>query len=109
MLLNELHVLRDAIRTLGQKYRARSIRVFGSVARREDRLDSDVDFPRCHDMFTQRMPLDDQLTLLLNRRVELLREHKFSHHIQEQVVHEVVDLRANWRRYPEIKDCLGMR
>jgi hypothetical protein len=35
---------RDAILTLGQKHGARSIRVFGSVARGDNRETSDVDF-----------------------------------------------------------------
>jgi uncharacterized protein len=55
MLLDELHEKRDAIQTLSRRYGARRIRVFGSVARRKERADSDVDFlvdfPRAYDLF----------------------------------------------------------
>ena len=87
---------RDEIQTLGHRYGARRIRVFGSVARREEHADSDVDFlvdfPRGYDLFAQRMPLTDQLALLLQRPVEVIPEHELNRHIREQVLREVVDL-----------------
>jgi uncharacterized protein len=96
MLLDELHAKRDAIQTLSRRYGARRIRVFGSVARREERADSDVDFlvdfPRGYDLFAQRMPLTDQLAQLLKRPVELIPEHELNRHIREQVLREVVEL-----------------
>ena len=96
MLLDELHAKRDAILTLSRRYGARRIRVFGSVARREERADSDVDFlvdfPRGYDLFAQRIPLTDQLAQLLNRPVELIPEHELNRHIREQVLREVVEL-----------------
>lgn len=92
MMLDELHAQLDAIQTLGRRYGVRRIRVFGSVARREQRADSDVDFPRGYDLFTQRMPLTDQLARLLNRSVELVPEHELSRHLRERVLHEAVEL-----------------
>ena len=92
----ELHAKRDVIQTLSRRYGARRIRVFGSVARREERADSDVDFlvdfPRGYDLFAQRIPLTDQLAQLLNRPVELIPEHELNRHIREQVLREVVEL-----------------
>ncbi len=71
MLLDVLHTNKDRIEALGSQYGARRIRVFGSVARREVRPDSDVDFlvdfPRGYDMFAQRLALADQLEILLAR------------------------------------------
>ncbi len=50
--------------------------MFGSVARREERADSDVDFlvelPPGFDLFAQRIPLTDQLSQLLQRPVEVV-------------------------------------
>ncbi len=96
MLLDELHAKRDAIERLSRQYGARRIRVFGSVARREERPESDidflVDFPRGYDLFAQRLPLTDQLAQLLQRPVELIAEHELSRHIREQVLREVVEL-----------------
>ena len=44
MLLDELHAKKDKILSLCGQYGARRIRVFGSVSRGEERLDSDIDF-----------------------------------------------------------------
>lgn len=96
MLLDELHAKRDAIQSLGRRYGARRIRVFGSVARREEHANSDVDFlvdfPRGYDLFAQRIPLTDQLQQMLQRPVELIPEHELSRHIRDQVLQEVIEL-----------------
>lgn len=96
MLLDEIRQKRDAIVALSDRYGARHIRVFGSVARGEERPDSDVDFlvefPRGYDLFAQRIPLTEQLQSLLQRRVELVPEHELSRHIRDQVLRESVTL-----------------
>ena len=96
MLLDELHAQKDAIVALGGQYGARRIRVFGSVARCEERPDSDVDFlvdfPRGYDLFSQRLPLTDELARLVGRNVELVPEHELNRHIREQVLNEAIDL-----------------
>jgi len=96
MLLDDLHAQKDAILALGDQYGARRIRVFGSVARCEERPDSDVDFlvdfPRGYDLFSQRLPLTERLARLLERKVELVPEHELNRHIREQVLREAVDL-----------------
>jgi len=96
VLLDEMRVKKDAILALGLKYGARHIRVFGSVARYEERPDSDIDilveFPRGYDLFNQRLPLTEQLARLLERRVDLIPEHELNRHLREQVLNEAVDL-----------------
>ncbi len=96
MLIDELHAKREVITELVSRYGARHIRVFGSVARGEERPDSDVDFlvelPRGYDLFAQRLPLTEQLADLLKRRVELIPEHELNRHIREQVLKEAVEL-----------------
>lgn len=96
MLLDELRKKRDIIKALSDYYGVEHIRVFGSVARGEERPDSDVDFlvelPRGYDMFKQRLPLVEALRQLLNRRVELIPEHELNRHIREQVLKEAVEL-----------------
>ena len=98
MLLDEIHRKREIIARLGNQYGARRVRVrvFGSVARREERADSDVDFlvdfPRGYDLFAQRLPLADKLAELLQRPVELIPEHELNRHIRDQVMREAVDL-----------------
>lgn len=64
MLMDELHARKHLMEALGARYGARRIRVFGSVARGEERADSDVDFvvefDRGYDMCAQRLPLARQ-------------------------------------------------
>jgi predicted nucleotidyltransferase len=96
MLLDELHKRKDVIESLARQFGASHIRVFGSVARREERPESDVDFlvemPRGYDLFLQRLPLMEKLTALLNRKVDLIPEHELNRHIREQVIKEAVEL-----------------
>ena len=96
MLLDELQARKTDIAALCQQYGAKRLRVFGSVARREERPDSDVDFivelPRGYDMFAQRLPLIEQLSNLINRRVEVIPEHELNRHIRDQALQEAVEL-----------------
>ncbi len=96
MLLDNLRAQKAAMTALGRQYGARRVRVFGSVARREEREDSDVDFlvdfPRGYDLFSQRLPLAERLSQLLHRKVELVPEHELNRHIRDRVLEEAVDL-----------------
>ena len=96
MLLDDIRVKKDAIIALGHEFGAKHIRVFGSVARCEERPDSDIDFlvefPRGYDLFTQRLPLTQRLAGLLKRNVDLIPEHELNRHIREQVLNEAVEI-----------------
>lgn len=96
MLLDELLARRQEIRQLCRRHGVQRVRVFGSVARREEQLDSDVDFlvdlPRGYDLLLQRLPLADGLSDLLDRRVEVIPEHELSRHIRAHVEQEAVEL-----------------
>jgi uncharacterized protein len=96
MLLNELQIKKNEILSLASHYGARRIRVFGSVARGEERPDSDidflVDFPPGYDLFAQRLPLTQSLADLLQRKVELIPEHELNRHIRQRVIEEAVEL-----------------
>jgi len=96
VLLDDIRVKKDAIIALGHEFGAKHIRVFGSVARCEERPDSDIDFlvefPRGYDLFTQRLPLAQRLAGLLNRQVDLIPEHELNRHIREQVLNEAVEI-----------------
>ena len=96
MLLEQLRTKRQAIEALGRKFGAKRIRVFGSVARGEENDRSDIDFlvelPRGYDLFTQRMPLTEELSLLLDRPVDVVPEHELSPHIRSRVIVEAVEL-----------------
>ena len=96
MLLDEVRAHKNAIAALCSQYGARRMRVFGSVARGEERPDSDVDFlvefPRGYDLFAQRLPLTERLQELLQRRAEVVPEHELRPHIREQALNETIAL-----------------
>ena len=96
MSLAELRARKMEINSLAHQFGARRIRVFGSTARNEDRPDSDidflVDFPPGYDLFSQRIPLTDCLSTLLQRPVDLIPEHELNRHIRDAVLREAVEL-----------------
>lgn len=96
MLLDDLHRQKDTIEALAHQFGARRLRVFGSVARGEERADSDidflVDFPAGYDLFTQRLPLAERLSELIGRKIDLIPEHELNRHIRMQVLNEAVDI-----------------
>ena len=96
MLLNEIRRQRESILALSKRFGARRVRIFGSVARGEERVNSDIDFlvefDRGYDLFAQRLPLTDELENLLRRHVEVVPEHELNRHIREQVLSEAVEL-----------------
>ena len=96
MLLDELHNKRSVIHEAAIRYGARRIRVFGSVARGEERSDSDidflVDFPRGYDLFMQRMPLAEKLEEITGRHVDLVLEHELNNHFRPFILKEASEL-----------------
>ncbi|WEN16348.1 nucleotidyltransferase domain-containing protein [Rhodanobacter sp. AS-Z3] len=96
MLLDTLHAQKDAIHAACRQFGARRIRVFGSVARGEERPDSDidflVDFPRGYDLFSQRLPLAERLVEITGRQLDVIPEHELNRHMRDRVLQEAVDL-----------------
>ena len=96
MLLHEIRQLKPEIERLTARCGASRVRVFGSVARGEDRPDSDVDFlvelPRGYDLISQRLALTQHLSRLLKRHVDLIPEHELNPHIRADVLAEAVPL-----------------
>jgi uncharacterized protein len=64
MLLDDLLAMKPALESPVSQCGAKQLRVFGSVARRTERPDSDVDFlvdlPRGYDLFGQRRALEQE-------------------------------------------------
>lgn len=96
MLLEELHLKKTAIEHLAKEYGARRIRIFGSVARGEERPDSDidflVDFPKGYDLFAQRLALAEKLQELTGRVVDIIPEHELNRHLHHIILQEAVSL-----------------
>lgn len=96
MLLESLREKKDAIESTCREFGARRIRVFGSVARGEERPGSDidflVDFPPGYDLFAQRLPLTERLSEITGRRLDVIPEHELNPHLREAILREAVDL-----------------
>ena len=96
MLIDQIRELKPQLSGLVAMYGASHLRVFGSVARRQERPDSDVDFlvelPRGYDLFGQRIPLAQGLSDILHRKIDLVPEHELNRHLREQVLREAVEI-----------------
>lgn len=96
MLLDDLRQMKPAIDSIVLRCGAKRLRVFGSVARRTEQPDSDVDFlvelPQGYDLFSQRLALSQGLADLLHRKVDLVPEHELNRHIRGQVLAEAVEI-----------------
>ena len=95
MSITELCARRHEILTLADRHGAKNIRVFGSVARGDERSDSDIDF--LVDVETGRSLLDvigfqQDLEELLGRRVEVFTDADLSPYLQTRVFAEAAAL-----------------
>ena len=86
---------RERILKMAALYGARSVRVFGSVARRQDDADSDIDF--LVEMEPGRSLFDlggllMELEQLLNTKVDVVTEKGLKERIRERVLNEALPL-----------------
>jgi predicted nucleotidyltransferase len=86
---------REEIKRIAQEHGAFNVRLFGSVVRKEDRADSDIDLlvdvgPATSSWFPAGLILD--LEALLGRKVEIVTERALNPHLREHVLAEVVEL-----------------
>ncbi len=96
MLLDEIQQKKENIKALCYQFGASHVRVFGSAARREETIESDidflVDFPSGYDLFKQRLPLSESLQHLLQRKIDLIPEHELNKHLRKRILEEAVEL-----------------
>jgi predicted nucleotidyltransferase len=95
MTLEEIRQRRSEIQEIAAKHGVFRIRVFGSVARGEDRPDSDVDFlveagATTNSWFPAGLILD--LQQVLGRRVEVVEEKALLPSLRNVVLREAVPL-----------------
>ncbi len=86
---------RDDVLNIAAKHGAYNVRVFGSVARGDDRPDSDGDLlvdvgPTTSSWFPAGLVLD--LEQILGREVEIVTEKGLNPHLREHVLREAVPL-----------------
>jgi uncharacterized protein len=90
-----LHETREEIQRIAAKHGARNIRIFGSVARREARPDSDIDLlvdagPETSSWFPAGLILD--LEEVLGCKVEVVTEKGLNEYLRDRVLAEAVPL-----------------
>jgi hypothetical protein len=94
-LLDELRHDRESLLAIAARHGAREVRVFGSVARGEEKATSDVDvlvrFDTDRTLFGL-CALGDELTDALGRRVDVLTEAALSPFLRTRIVAEAVPL-----------------
>ena len=93
--LRSLREKDSAIREIADRYGARNLRVFGSVARGEDTPDSDIDF--LVDMDPDRSLMDlggllIELQVCLKREVDIVTEDGLRERVRESILEEAVPL-----------------
>ena len=95
MSIDDLRSRRHEILSLASRHGARDIRVFGSVARGEDRPDSDIDFLVDVDQgrsLLDVIALEQELEELLGRHVDVLTVGGLSPYLQEGILAEAARL-----------------
>jgi len=85
----------ERIKAIAESYHAQNIRVFGSVARGEERSDSDIDF--LVDFLPGSTLLDqigfmNALSTLLGRKVDVISERALNKHLRQSVLQEAISL-----------------
>lgn len=92
MLIDELKKKKQEIEAMALQHGAKRIRVFGSVARKAETANSDIDFlvnfSKGYDLFKQRLPLIEALSKLTGRKVDIVPEHELNNHIRDNVLQE---------------------
>jgi hypothetical protein len=86
---------REEILHLAAKHGASNVRIFGSVARGEDRLDSDVDFLveiEAGRSLLDHIALIQDLEDLLGRKVDVAEAENLHWYIRDRVLQEAIPL-----------------
>lgn len=86
---------KDQINSIAMENGAKKIRVFGSVAREEDKVDSDIDFlvtfeegRSLFDLISLKNDLED----LLNRKVDVVTKESIHWSIRDQIEDEAIEI-----------------
>jgi len=92
-MLIELQEKRTQILRVAHRHGAKSVRVFGSYARGDERPESDVDFlVDMEGRLLQRIALIQDLEDMLGRKADVVTEQGLHWYIRERVMKEAVPL-----------------
>ena len=95
-MLDGLFSKREQILSIAQKYGASEVKVFGSVIRGEEKEESDVDIlvslPKGYDMFKQRLPLAEELEIIIGKRVDLVIKQELNKYLKTSILSDAKGL-----------------
>ncbi len=95
-LKQNLQQKRAEILAIANRHGAFNVRIFGSVARREETENSDIDFLIDYDLSKVSpwfpVGLIDDLEKLLNRKVDVVTAQSLHYFIKEKILNEAIEL-----------------
>jgi uncharacterized protein len=94
-LLQEIQQQRDVIHAMAQRYGIENVRIFGSVARGEEREDSDIDVLVSLRVPTQGWACFDfqfEMEKMFGRKVDMVFERGLFHAIKDDILREAKPL-----------------
>jgi predicted nucleotidyltransferase len=86
---------REKIQEIATKHGAQNIRLFGSLARNEGRLDSDIDLLVCMQPGSSLLDIiaiKQDLEEILGRKVDVVTEDSVSPYIRDEILKEAINL-----------------
>lgn len=94
-LLERLKNKRNLILETASKYGVSNIRVFGSVARGEEKKDSDIDLlakiSKKSSLF-QLVKLELELSKIFGKKIQIVSDRAINRHLKEYILKESIDL-----------------
>ena len=89
--MNQIDFNNEQVITLYNKYHVKTLRIFGSMARGESRIDSDVDllvtFSKPISLL-QMIGLERELSTIIGRKVDLLTTKSVSRYLRNRILKE---------------------
>jgi hypothetical protein len=89
--MNQIDFNNEQVITLYNKYHVKTLRIFGSMARGESRIDSDVDllvtFSKPISLL-QMVGLERELSTIIGRKVDLLTTKSVSRYLRNRILKE---------------------
>ncbi len=87
---------RSEIKKIAQLHNANRISLFGSVARGDESLDSDIDFlvefPKSYDLLRDRIGLAQDLEDLLGRKIDLIVMSEMEPSLSQSILKDAIEL-----------------
>jgi len=95
MSIKELNTYKESILSVAEHFGVKNIRVFGSMARKEEDVESDIDFlveMEKGKTILDRIAFTQELQRLLGKKVDVISEKAIQGRIKENILRDAVKL-----------------